>query len=759
MIYIALAVLVASLAAHKTAWLLACMLLLVLWLTLKGETMFISALVVSVGLLTFFFITSIRLTEPSSLPSTFQLTWTSDYKINGQRLSGFAKTESGEKLYVMYTLSSEQEKYYYENTSITGFTYRVQGELIAPNPPAHPYAFSFEKYLESKGARGIYEVKNWSLVSKEKSLAIILAHYRWHLKNHIETTFPPSLVAEAQALLIGLRDHVDEELQRAYQKLGITHLFAISGLHVAIVSWLFHESLLRLGIRKEMATIVLLIVLPMYGVLAGGAPSVVRAVSVVELVLLIRFTRWQMPVDDALAISFIGFVLLEPSVIFQIGFQLSYLATASLIYSNVILQDRHWLKKSFFITCVCQLLVYPLLLYYFYELSIAAFFANIIFVPLFSFVVLPMNMLLLIMTIFSKTLAQLLFEVYEPMRSWLTEVILFLQALPLQLWTPGKPTLWLVCVAFISVLLSFYFLEARQYSKVAIALILPALCIHFAPMINNETRLTFLNVGQGDCTVIELPFRRAVYVVDTGGVLRHRQEAWKASNRPYEVGRQIVVPFLKGKGIRQINVLILTHPDADHVEGAEEVLEEITVREIHVTPGSLDTPAMQDLLAVAMTQKVPVKEKMEGTSWRVGSANFHYISPRDTHYEGNNDSIVLFMQQGRFRALLTGDLEEAGERQLLTRYGKQLANITLLKAGHHGSKTSSSEPFIEHLQPKLTIFSAGRNNRYNHPHEVVVERFRQRQLATKTTGIDGTIEVMFDGDHWYTQTEKDLVHQ
>jgi len=137
-------VLVASLAAHNTAWLLVCLLLLVSWLTLKGETTIISALVIGVGLLTFFFITTFRLTEPTPLPSTFQLSWTSDYKINGQRLSGFAKTASGEKLYVMYRFSSEQEKHYYETTSIAGFTYRVQGQLIAPNPPAHCYAFSFD---------------------------------------------------------------------------------------------------------------------------------------------------------------------------------------------------------------------------------------------------------------------------------------------------------------------------------------------------------------------------------------------------------------------------------------------------------------------------------------------------------------------------------------------------------------------------------------------------------------------------------------
>ncbi|MGE7841190.1 DNA internalization-related competence protein ComEC/Rec2 [Lysinibacillus sp. NPDC093712] len=747
----------ASLAAHKSAWLLASLLIVATWLTLKGETFIVSALVVGAGLLSFFFITTFRMTEPSPLPSTFQLTWTSDYKINGQRLSGFARTETGEKLYVTYTLSSQLEKHFYETTSITGFTYVVQGEIVEPNPPAHTYNFSFEKYLVSKGARGVFEVKKWTLMSEKKTISSVLAKYRFHLKKHIETSFPPSLIAEAQALLIGFRDHMDDELQRAYQKLGITHLFAISGLHVALVSWLFYEGLLRLGLRKEMAIIVLLIMLPVYGVVAGGAPSVIRAVSVVELSMLLRFTRWHMSVDDALAISFISFVLLEPGVIFQIGFQLSYLATASLIYSWGIFQDRNWLQKSFLITFVCQLLVYPLLLYHFYELSISSFLANIIFVPLFSFIILPINILMLFATFLSTPLAKLLFEVYEPMRQWLTETILFLQALPLQLWSPGKPAFWLVCIAFVSVLISLYFLEVKHYSKVAIVLLIPAFCIHLAPILFKETKITFLNVGQGDCTIIELPFRRAVYVVDAGGVLRFRQESWKLSNSPYEVGRQVVVPFLKGKGIREVDILILTHPDADHVEGAEEVLEEITMREIHVTPGSLNTPAMQDLLVEATKQKVPVKEKMEGSSWHVGSTSFHYLSPRDTLYEGNNDSLVLFIQQQSFRALLTGDLEEAGERQLIKLYGQQLANITLLKAGHHGSKTSSIEPFVELLQPALTVFSAGRNNRYQHPHDIVVERFKKRRLATKTTSIDGTIEVTIYRDKWIVRTEKDLV--
>ncbi|MCL1701389.1 DNA internalization-related competence protein ComEC/Rec2 [Lysinibacillus sp. Bpr_S20] len=725
---------------------------------MKGETRVISAFVIVVGCLSYFFIVTFHLTESPPLPSTFQITWSNEYKINGQKLRGFVKTETGEKLYVVYTFSSEEEKSFYENTSLTGRVYLVHGELIAPLPPAHAYAFSMEEYLISKGANGIFEVSSLTFKEEKRSIGSFLAKQRHYMKKHIETTFPEILVAEAQALLIGSQDQVDHELQRAYQKLGITHLFAISGLHVALVSWLFFEGLLRIGVRKEMATLVLLIILPIYGVIAGGAPSVWRAVSVVELIMLMRYAKWQISIDDALAISFICFVLLEPGVIFQIGFQLSYLATVSLVYSGVILTlSSNWLIRSFLITFVCQLLVYPLLLHHFYEISISSFLANIIFVPLFSFVILPLNIALFVLTIISMPVAKALFDIYEPCRVWLTKFILYLQEIPFQLWSPGKPAIWLICVALISVLVGFYFIEIKHYGKFLVVVFLPALCIHLSPMLFNETKLTFLNVGQGDCTVIELPFRRAVYVVDSGGVLRFGQEVWKASDSPYEVGRQVVVPFLKGKGIRDIDVFIATHADADHVEGAEEILQEINMHEIHLTPGSMDKPVMRDLLMEAKKKKVPVKEKMQGTAWRLGKTSFQYLWPRDTLYEGNNDSIVLYIQQESFRALLTGDLEAHGEQELIDLYNKQLADITLLKAGHHGSKTSSSEPFVELLRPELTIFSAGLNNRYHHPHEEIVERFTSRNLWTLTTGIVGTIEVKIRGDSWSVQKEKDLV--
>lgn len=212
------------------------------------------------------------------------------------------------------------------------------------------------------------------------------------------------------------------------------------------------------------------------------------------------------------------------------------------------------------------------------------------------------------------------------------------------------------------------------------------------------------------------------------------------SNRSYEIGRDVVVPYLKGKGITKIDKLILTHADSDHVEGAEEVLQEIEVKEIHITPSSYKEKVMNELLMEAESRKIPIIEQISNRSWKVDDITFTYLWPKETTYEGNNDSLVLYMSMNQFDALFTGDLEKVGEQIIVKEY-PDLSKIDVLKAGHHGSKTSSSEEFIGKLQPSLTIFSAGENNRYGHPHQEVVERFDAYDLTTLTTSEVGTIEV------------------
>lgn len=753
-IYYALSVLIASISAHETAWLLFLLLPLVVIVIIKKFSFVQTITLILVGIVSFsyFSFKLVKIEKPVELPSVF--TWTDEYKINGDMLRGFMKDSNGRKIYVTYKLHSEEEKIQFESSPLVGKQFVVMGELVEPTRPAHPYSFQMQTYLKSQGAIGIVEITSLQYVGTKKGFIQQIGKKRFALQKHIENTYPESLSAEAQSLLIGYQENVDSETKRAYQKLGITHIFAISGLHIGIIAFIFYEGLIRLKIRKELATVLLMIVLPIYGVLAGGAPSVWRAVAVVELILLSKM-KSRLSIDDALAISFIGFVLLEPWVIYQIGFQLSYLATVSLIYSSQLLRSfTSWWKQTFFMTFVCQLIVYPLLLYHFYELSISSFIVNMLYVPLFSFIIIPINIILLFISFLPTSISTILFSLYEPIRLQIANGTFYLQSLPYQMWIPGKPTLFYMIAAYVSVFVAFYYLDLKEKLwKIVLILGIPVLLLQFHWKMNPHLVITFVDVGQGDCIVIELPYRKKVYVIDSGGLLRFQQEQWKERKEPYEVGRQVVVPFLKGKGISKIDKLILSHADSDHVEGAEEILKEIRVTEIHVTPSSVTKPVMDELLSVAKQQKVPIKEQIAGVSWEVGDVTFQYLWPFDTDYEGNNDSLVLYLKMNEFEALFTGDLEAEGEKELIKKF-PTLSNIDLLKAGHHGSKTSSSDVFILKLMPTITIFCAGENNRYGHPHVEVVERFEQHQLKTFTTGEVGTIEILVKNEQMEVRTIK-----
>ena len=741
-IFYALSICISAVAASESVRLLVLLVILLLFCHYKHLFKIHLVFIFSTGIVSYLFFTYEvnKLLLPVELPAI--LTWSDEYRINGVMLRGFMTNAEGEKLYVTYEIKSEQEKQLLEAQQLAGTNFFVVGEQVSPSIPAHRYGFSMAQYLQSKNARGIIEIHQLTFMDKENSLLQPLYEQRFQLKRHIEETFPPSLVAEAQALLIGLQHNVDDDLNRAYQRLGITHLFAISGLHVALVSFLFFQLLLRLGIRRELATILLLAILPMYAIVAGGAPSIWRAVSVVEFIMLARYFRWNIPMDDALSLSFIFFVLLEPGVIFQVGFQLSYLATYSLVYSSRILaRYSNFLVQSFFITFVCQILVYPLLLFHFFEISLSSLIANIFLVPLFSFVILPINLIVLIFTFLPLPFDSFIFLLYEPLRTTLTNFIFLIQQPIIQMWNPGKPSIFWLIFLYSSVFITFYLLDKQATVKAMVLLVLPALVFHFQSYWHNDLKIAFVNVGQGDCIVIELPYRKSVIVIDAGGLLRFDQEKWKERQTPYEVGRQIVVPYLKGRGIQSIDTFVLSHADADHVEGAEEVLREVLVKEVHVTPGSISKPVMNDFLKELKHTNTKLIEKMAGDYWNVGTTTFEYLWPADIEYEGNNDSLVILVTYNQYKALFTGDLEKEGEQQLIQLYTEKLRNIDLLKAGHHGSKTSSIEEFVALTNPKFAVFMAGENNRYNHPHIDVVNRFESYNIPHATTGMEGTIEV------------------
>lgn len=712
------------------------------WLIFRKTA--ISTIIFVILFAAFFFITTtIRLQLPTEIPEEQALTWTTTVQIKGGNIRGFMKDANGRKIYVVYKFKDEVEKNLYASNTLVGQRFSVKGQLAKPSKPHHEFAFNMNRYLKSHRAIGVFEINELRYIDRQYSILTLLSEQRIKVMKRIEEFFPRSLVAEAKALLVGDQQDVEEGQQRAYQKLGITHLFAISGLHVALIGLLFQQLLLRIGVRKETVMILLVLALPSYGILAGGAPSVWRAVITVLILMFTQLFRHRITIESAISLCFILFVTYEPNMIYQIGFQLSFLATLAIILSaNIIAKLKTSYGMSIWITFSCQLLVMPLLLYHFFEMSLSSFLMNLIFVPLFSYIILPINLILLSVSYFSPLLFDWLIFIYEPIRSLLTTIIFWLQAIPNQMWNPGRPPLIALILLLIVVLIVFLSFEMQKYRILSLTtLVIIAATLNFIMTRHTDLRVTFLSVGQGDSTLIELPNRKEVYLIDSGGVLRFSGDKWRQSPNEYEVGRQIIVPYLKGRGIKSINRLILTHADADHVEGAEEVMQEIAIKEIHISPNSFEESSMKDVKKEVIKQQIPVKEKVAGEKWEVNGVKFQYVMPRDLDYVGNNDSIVSVVDYEGYLIIIPGDLEKEGEAELVKYNVSAIENTTVLRSGHHGSKTSTSDLLLKAVNPQLIIHSNGLNNRYNHPAKEVVERIEEAGIRSFNTSIDGTIQL------------------
>jgi competence protein ComEC len=692
-------------------------------------------------------------TKPDQRPSVpDEIVWTDKVSESGGLLRGFAEDPAGNKWYVNYRFRSGEERDRFFLEGIAGHRYLVRPESEEPDPPAHPYAFDMAAWLRSEGAAGILKLQDAEPAGAAPGMSAAFRRWRSAIGSHIRTHFPESVAAEAEALIIGERSATEPDDERAYRRLGITHLFAISGLHVGILIYLLREGLLRLGIRTHIVRTGLMLFLPVYAMLAGGAPPVWRAV-LISLMLLIPESKSGKPrMDVLLSAGMILFLLIDPQAVSKPGFQMSYIAAFALIHSSTILSSaRGPLHQAWLVTVICQVAVTPVLLYHFFETSLSSFAANLLFVPLFSAVILPANLILLVLSFILPQLAALLFAVYVPLREALSGLILLCAELPLSVWTPGRPDLLSLLLLVAAVMMFFWLLEARKTRTAAAVLAAACFLVHAVPYADPSLHVTFIDVGQGDAALVELPFRRSAILIDTGGRLLFGGEEGQERMSSSGVGERVVVPLLKGRGVTRVDKLVLSHPDADHAEAADEVLKEIRAAEIHIGPGTDGEEGYADMIRIAGDKGIPVRKMTAGTGWTEGDTHFRYLSPFEAEYRGNNDSLVLHLEYGQFRVLFTGDLEEEGEQRIIGEYDR-LFPVTILKAGHHGSRTSSSVPFIEAARPSITVFSAGRENRYGHPHPEITERFSHYGLPAVSTADYGTMTYSFRPDKGMTVT-------
>ncbi|WP_226656799.1 DNA internalization-related competence protein ComEC/Rec2 [Pseudalkalibacillus hwajinpoensis] len=663
-------------------------------------------------------------------------------QIEGDSLSFEIKTVS-ENLKVQYYIATEKEKNELKLLQV-GHTCSLTGSLKPPSHLRVPSLFDYERYLYHKKIHWIYVLNDKpSCESLSESFIIKIQQYRQHVMTDIALTYPSQIQGIAASLLVGDRSLLPTDVIEAYQELGLSHVLAVSGLHVSVIGGLIFWIVIRIGVTREKAYSTLFLFYPFYLIFTGGAPSVVRA-SLMAMAVVLSL-RYQLKINplDGIAVACLITLLVNPYYAYHIGFQLSFLIAFALIVSSqtILLRYQHPFTKLLALSILAQVISFPLVIYHFYQISFLSLGLNLIYVPFISIIVLPTLLLLFLLNHLSLTfLFTPVSELLATVITFIHQFFLFLSELNMNVVIGAMSEGGLILSLAICYSVALLW-ERGEIMKAGFIWLLYCGILYIVPYLSPSGEISFIDVGQGDSIVITLPFKQQVILIDTGGKPGFGEdEKWREKDSIFDTGRDIVLPYLKSKGIREVDLLILTHGDFDHAGGAAEVLEGIPIKKILLDQSKEQTEIEMNLLQTAREKKIPVTNAKEGQSWSVGEAQFTIIQALQTEEE-NDGSIIMQANVGGYRWLFTGDLEEEGERQLL--YKKSLSQIDVLKVGHHGSATSSSKEFLETISPMLAVISVGENNRYGHPNEEVVNRYKELGISILRTDVYGTIRYTY----------------
>ena len=649
-------------------------------------------------------------------------------KINGDALSFRAKNQ-GKTYQVFYTLKSEKEKKQWQGqTQVIELTYK--GGIEEPEGQRNFRGFDYQAYLKTQGIyyqmkmeaiQSAIPVKTWNLfdwLSQWRRQAIV-----WS-KEH----FPLPMNQYMTGLLFGYLDTDFEEMDQLYSSLGIIHLFALSGMQVGFFINGIRKMLLRLGILQETVDFLMLPISLVYAGLTGFSVSVVR--SLVQKILSQKGIRGM----ENMAMTLMLLMLLMPKFLLTAGGVLScaYAFILTLVDSSSSSGIKKVLVESFWIS----LGILPLLTYYFSVFQPWSILLTFLFSFLFDLVLLPGLTLLFLLSILKPlTIFNNFFLLIEECIRWIAKIT----SLPLVF---GQPS-GLALVVLLLLLGIFYDTRKQKGLRILLCgLILFLFCWTKHPL---ENEITVVDIGQGDSIFLR-DWRGRTILIDVGGRVDFKNgDKWQERSSSVNAEKTLI-PYLKSRGVGKLDALVLTHTDQDHMGDMVEVTRQIPAKRVYVSSGSLTQAKFREQLKQL---HCPIQVVKRGERLPIFDSNLEVLAPDGIGDGKNDDSIVLYGQFYQKRFLFTGDLEEAGEKKLLSHYPQ--LQVDVLKVGHHGSKGSSSDLFLDQVHPQLALISVGKNNRYRHPHKELLDRLEKRSIAYLRTDERGAIRLI-GWDYWRVET-------
>lgn len=643
---------------------------------------------------------------------------------------------------------SEAEPYLCENVLIycsDEQTYRignkitVYGHIKKFSQPTNPGQFNEKLYYQTQNIDYKVNADEIEITNHDYShFRELLSRIKQKLINVYHCILPEKEAGTVIAMLLGEKYLLDEEVNKLYQQNGISHIISISGLHVSLLGLSFYKLLKRLKFPFVPSIILAILFLYCYGMLTNFSISTVR--SIIMMVLLLLSVIFGKTYDMLSAISFSALIILldNPMQIFNVGFTLSYGAVLGMAILlpcfQILYSSKNPIISGLYVSISAQIATMPLILLNFYQLPSYSVIINLIILPLASLLLISAliagiaGCISIPLGVFCVGGTNYILRFYE----WVCRIG---AKLPGNLVTIGKPD-QLHILLYLALVL-FFIWYINRYKKKRIALLLPiAFLILILPQRNAGLEITMLDVGQGEAIYMETA-NRTTYLFDGG------------SSDVKGVGKYRIQPFLLSNGVDEIDYVIVSHADSDHISGLSELINlgEIKIHNL-LLPYLKDAykeEAYLELESLAYSTGINVQYIQAGDVLVDGDLKMTCLHPSKDFKpsSGNSYSTVLKVTYGEFDLLLTGDLEQEGENILIEKFPY---DYDVLQVAHHGSRYSTSEHFLETTQPEIALISCGKGNRYGHPHEEVLQRLTAIRSETKITYETGAIIINTDGE-------------
>lgn len=634
----------------------------------------------------------------------------------------------------------------------------VSGELKPIEEMRNPGEFDSPQYY---ACEHIYYVLKKGKILKQSETYSVYKEGVQQCKNWLKTVLERIAGEEAgvfQAIVLGDKSNLEETTKLRYQMAGIVHILAISGLHISVIGSGLYNLLMKTGLGIWLSGFVSLVVMLQYGILTGGSVSTMRAVCMYLIMLGAKITGRIYDLPTALAVSAMLLVWESGAYLYSSGFLLSFSAVLGAGVAAPYLNRCFFkgAKKGFPNTVLSSVvsslavqgMMLPVSLYFFGEVSLAGFFLNFLVLPSVG-VLLGSGVLGLAAGCLWENLGKVLIfpgcmlgKVYE----WLCRIA---GNLPMCTWILGQPKFWQIAVYYACFLLGLVLWgksgRKRKRSAflggVGAGLWILGLCVlvwRGKPSLS----VTCLDVGQGDAVVVRTPENNC-FLIDGG------------SSDKSGVGQYKLLPYLKNQGIQRLDGIFVTHTDNDHISGIKELLElsveklnPLKIKALYLPCWKAPPKEWEELKELAGKAGVLVRELKTGNQLKAGKLQIQVLAPFETAVgaDVNEEGMVLLVKYEEFSGLFTGDIGEETERKLLEK--GLLQDVDFLKVGHHGSRYSTCQAFLDELKPEIAVISCAEENSYGHPAAEVVERLQQAGCQIGFTMKSGAVTLEKEGERW-----------